>query len=120
MQRILTKNFSSVEIDSDGGFRIRFGSTACFISIGTFGEDDTVVSIKAPILFGVPTTDEVYRWAATEGQAFVFGSASVFEDEDGTVVVGFHHSVLGTYLDEDELMHALLWPSPSTADRSDE
>lgn len=119
VQRILTKNLNAVQIDEDGDYRIRYGSTACFISVSDWGDGDTLVKLNALILSDIPTNPEVYRWAATEGQNYFFGSTAVIEQGQGTLGLLFSHTLLGTYLDEGELMTAL-GGIVTTADKLDD
>lgn len=120
VQRILTKNLNSVEVGEDGEYRVRMGSTACFVRIREWRDGkDTLVQLTAPLLFDVPPSPEVFHWAATEGQNFVFGATAVIEENDGTLSLIFSHSLLGTYLDEEELMTGLIGVV-GTVDRLDD
>jgi len=107
VQRILTKNLGSVEVDQDGDFLIREGSTAVVVRV-TDWLDDTLVFLVVPMLHGVPATPELFRWVATDGQGFLFGNSRAYEKGDGTVDLTLEHTLLGTYLDESELMVALI------------
>ena len=61
------------------------------------------------ILATVASTPEFYRWAATEGQKFLFGTVTVVDNEDGTeCFVAFDHTLLADYLDPDELVQAVV------------
>jgi hypothetical protein len=105
VQRYLSE-FVRFEVDSEGRYTFRYGSTRVFVEVRDFGDGDTLVSINMPLLLGVSPTAELYREVATS--SFKFGALTVLEpDEDGTVMVLFHHTLLGTYLDPDELRHAI-------------
>lgn len=119
VQRILTKNLNSVEVDEDGDFRVRYGSTACSVAVSEWGDDGSVVKLYAPILFDAVESADLYKWAATDGQMYFFGGAVVQADDKGILYVGFRHTLLGTYLDEDELMSALIGVV-TTADELDD
>lgn len=69
------------------------------------GEPRTVVRVFAPILRGVPPTPALYEYLARETPRTWFGSIVVDEDKmtPGTVILTFGHSLLGDYLDEQEL-----------------
>ena len=70
-----------------------------------FGETESIVNIFAPTNRGIPETAELYKYIATRPR-FYFGALSA-STKDGMVNVAFHHSLLGEYLDADELRAAL-------------
>jgi hypothetical protein len=90
-------------------------STAVRVSVAEWGESSdgdprTVVEISAPVLFKVKPTPKLFEWVAREGGNYWFGHLSVLDsaDDPGTVMILMRHSLLGDYLDEQELMHALM------------
>jgi len=99
-------------------------STVVRVSVHDWGENSdgdprTVVEIKAPVLFKVKPTPKLFEWVAREGGDYWFGHLSVHDDDSGTVTIMMRHSLLGDYLDEPELMHALMGVL-HTADRLDD
>ena len=110
VQRILAKNFS-VRLGGDGGYFLDGGSTTCKVSCQQFGPaeaESVLVLLETPILYEVPITDELCRWIALEGTLWYFGTPLIFPDEegkDGNLYVD--HSLLGTFLDSDELKIAV-------------
>lgn len=105
------------EVDNQGRYTFRYGSTRMFISVEPLGEEDSVVQIVCPLLFRVTPTPELYRYVATT--SYKFGALSVLDpDEDGTVMVLFDHTLLATYLDAEELKRAVAMMANS-ADRLD-
>ena len=118
VQRILAQSFST-RLGTDDDFFIDRGSTSCRVSCESWiairdsdGEptDDhhVLVNLRAPVLFDVPITDELCRWIALEGTLWYFGTPVIFPDEegkDGNLYVD--HSLLGTFLDSDELKIAV-------------
>ena len=86
-------------------------------------EDQVFVNVSAPLLRGLSLTPELYRWVATEGTTYDVGCVQLYEvDEDGGSQTGFlrfAYTLLGDYLDEDELGTAL-WTVLFTADRLDD
>ena len=130
VQRILAQNFST-RLGKDGEFLIDRGSTTCRVECASWiavldsdGErtDDhhVLVNLRAPVLFNVPITDELCRWIALEGSLWYFGNPVLFADEagkDGSLYID--HSLLGDFLDSDELklaVHSVL----GRADRLDD
>ena len=65
-------------------------------------------------------TEDLYHWAAVDGQQFRLGTVTVLDEKDaGTCFIQFDHTIMGDYLDPAELataVGAVLW----TADDLDE
>jgi len=73
------------------------------------GDPATLVRLSCPILWEVEPTPALYEWVAREGGNFFFGH--VYADDDsssaGKLFLGMSHTLLGDYLDEEELSSAL-------------
>ena len=64
--------------------------------------------IWAPLGRDVKPSEDLYHWAATDGQQFRLGTVSVIDNkETGTCFLQFDHTILGNYLDPDELVTAV-------------
>lgn len=119
VQRILTEEFGTVSIDRDGDFSVTYGSAMAFITFADL-EQFVVVEIAAYVLSDVPVTPELLRYAALEG-GHVFGHMSVLVDDGGdTGTLVFSHTLLGDFLDKDELLLALEWVAGTADDVDDE
>ena len=86
-------------------------------------EDQVFVHVSSPLLRGLTLTPELYRWVATEGATYDIGCVQLYEinNEDGSQsgFLRFAYTLLGDYLDEDELGTAL-WTVLFTADNLDD
>ena len=103
VQQYLT-TLGTVTIDSDGDFSLRHESARIFVSVGEFGDDNTVVEIFALVLQEVPLTPALYEYVATQN-TYRFGKLSVAKAQDGVsgrLMLG--HSLLGNTLDQEELV----------------
>ena len=124
VQRMLVEGFGDVILTKDG-FSVERGSTRVSIEVKDWGKDSkgdpsSIVRVWAPLVRQLKPTPEFYRWAAVDGSRFLFGSVTVLENEEGTeCLVVFDHSVLGDYLDMDELCGAVAVIA-STADDLDD
>ena len=113
VQRMLVEGFGDVILSKDGSFAVTRGSTRVNIEIRDWGKDakgdpSTIVRVWAIVARGVKPTPEFYRWAAVDGSRFMFGSVTVLENEDASECrVFFDHTLLGDYLDMDELCGAV-------------
>ena len=73
------------------------------------GEPETLVVITSMILRGVKPSLALYEWVARKGGSKWFGHVEVYDDDDepGAVWLLCSHTLLGDYLDEKELQHAM-------------
>lgn len=118
VQHYLTKN-GRVEIDEDGDFTFRAGSSRVFIRVLDWGDSDTVVSVWSVVAGEVPVTPALFEFVATTTDDYMMGHLGCQVVDDGTALVTFNHRILGNVLDEEELMHAAIAVA-STADRIDD
>ena len=113
VQRILVDAFNDVRLRKSGGFMLEVGSTAAFVEIQAWtpdkdGNPRSLVYIWAPLGRDVKPTEELFHWAAVDGQQFRLGTVTVIENkEDGTCFLQFDHTILGDYLDPAELVTAV-------------
>jgi hypothetical protein len=128
VQRILTGPMQlNVQVRGDT-MAIHFADTSTQVTfhVSELGKDRdgnprTVVRVSAPILWGVAPTPALYEWIAREGGNYVFGHVAAFNDgsEPGKVFLLMTHTLLGDYLDEDELA-AAMWAVLGSADDLDD
>lgn len=123
VQRILVGEFE-VTLTKDGGFRVDLGSTAVFITVKEWTPDNdgnprSIVRVSAPLGRKVAATPELFRWAAIDGRARLFGGVTVFEEEGGTLFLVYDHTLLGDFIDPAEMITAV-YAIGSTADEFDE
>ena len=107
VQRFLSDLVSNIGIDNNGKFTFRHGSARLFIDVRAHGKDDgsTLVTITCPLVFSVPRSPELYRFIAT-GSTYYFGHLRAV-DVDAGVTVAYEHTLLGDYLDPEELKWAV-------------
>jgi hypothetical protein len=128
IQRILTGPMG-LRVQLDGqmltvGFADSSTEVRMFVldwGTGKDGEPRTLVRLSAPILWGVRPSPALFEWIAKEGGQYFFGHVSVTDDpsEPGNLFVFMSHTLLGDYLDEDELA-AAMWGVLGTADDLDD
>jgi hypothetical protein len=108
--------------------RVSFADSSTSVAIAVFdwgagrdGEPRSLVRLSAPILFGVPASPALYEWIAKEGGKYFFGHVLASEDSDdpGKLFVMMTHTLLGDYLDEEELA-AAMWGVLGSADDLDD
>ena len=85
------------------------------------GDPSSLVQISCPILWEVTPTPELYEWIARQGGNYFFGHVTAHDDSSnpGKVFLLMSHTLLGDYLDEDELSSAM-YAMLGTADKLDD
>lgn len=112
VHQILTDHFSNVETYSANGYTLRKGSARAFVEIDSSAENSytdapTFVRITVPLLQQVSETPELHRHIAFGADTHRFGTLALKADEQHGTCIFFCHTLLGDYLDDDELGHAL-------------
>lgn len=122
VQRLLADEFGTVKVDRDGDFVVQHESAVLFIRVYPVNDKpdaDIVVRAFSPMIVNVPLTTDLYRWVATLGQEFFFGSCRIVEESDGkTGRVEFCYSIVGNDLDPNEIQN-LVYRSIFTANSLD-
>lgn len=85
------------------------------------GDPSTLIGVSAPLLWEVEPTPAVFEWIAREGGKFYFGHVTAYDDSTapGKLFLLMSHTLLGDYLDEEELSSAL-YAMLGTADKLDD
>jgi T3SS (YopN, CesT) and YbjN peptide-binding chaperone 1 len=92
----------------DGSFTFQSGSARVFVRCLRWGKNSTLVNVYAPVLYEVTPSPELYEHIATHADDYVFGHLSAAPQTEGTVTVMFTHTLLGDFLDPDELKQAVV------------
>jgi hypothetical protein len=73
------------------------------------GEPRSLVRISSPILRGVKPAPALYEYIVREAPRLWFGNIAVWDDEEtpGLLSLTLGHTLLGDYLDEEELKSAM-------------
>ena len=93
-------------LDEDGDLSLQSGSARVFVRVNAMGDDQSIVESCCYALSKVTGTPALYEYVATKNNyRFCKLSLVVMDDGTGRVMVG--HTLLGTYLDPDELLIAV-------------
>lgn len=109
VQQYLTRNFGDVNIHADGNYSLRNGSTRLFVSIRTFEEEaspSTWVILQIPVLCRIQESPAVFEYVALHCDDYIVGHLGVRRTDDGLIIT-CTHTLLGDYLDEEELVRAV-------------
>ncbi|GAA4758929.1 T3SS (YopN, CesT) and YbjN peptide-binding chaperone 1 [Gordonia alkaliphila] len=105
VQRILAENLNGVEL-TEAGFTVRNGTTRAFITCSERDNGNrTYVRVQVPLLMQVRPSPELFEYIAFHAAEYMFGTVHLMQPaDDGTSILMFEHTLLGDYLDEEELL----------------
>jgi hypothetical protein len=106
------------DVNEWGEINFRWGSAHVFVRCSSFGDDESVVFISIPLLYYLQPSPDLFRYVAMHADDWYFGHLSVSEKE-GKLTLWLTHSLLGDYLDVEELKTAVATMA-KTADRLDD
>jgi len=128
VQRILTGPMG-LRISLQGNsIAVTFSDSSTRVNVGIqdygvnkAGDPSSLVQLSAPILWEVDPTPALYEWIAREGGKYYFGHVTAYDDTTapGKLFLMMSHTLLGDYLDEEEL-HWALYAILGTADKLDD
>ena len=108
VQQYLTHSLGTVNIDSDGDFSLRYGSARVFLRVYTHeASNNTLINLFVPVLMGVKETPQVFEYVALHADDYIFGHLNAVRTDDGLRIF-LNHCLLGDYLDEQELVSAVV------------
>jgi hypothetical protein len=107
VQQYLTNNFGDVNIDKDSNFSLRHGSARIFVRTQARDDADfTWIKLDIPLLLEVKETPQVFEHIALHSDDYMFGHLNAMRGDDGLMIM-LSHTLLGDYLDEQELLRAV-------------
>jgi len=110
-----------VTTTDEGILRFPFGSTQISVS-GSAGpsQQTTFVEIRSYVADSVPVTDELLRWLPSTSNGLALGHVTLeFAADPGFATLEVRHTLLGDYLELDEMRLALSLVA-TEADRLDD
>lgn len=108
VEKILTEHFGAFTVDPDGDVHVDYESVRVFVCPRDWKQAKSVVSIFSVTNVGVPVSGDLTLFLARENLSLLFGHFSLRAEEGAaTGDVWFGHTLLGDFLDPDELVTAL-------------
>lgn len=104
VQRYLA-SATAVEVTQDGQMTFRHGSARFFIRVAEHA-DSVMIWVFSPLAFKIPPSPEVFKFVALHSDDYIFGHMSAVETDEG-VRIDLTHTLLGDFLDEEELHWAV-------------
>ncbi|MGC9356970.1 MAG: T3SS (YopN, CesT) and YbjN peptide-binding chaperone 1 [Anaerolineae bacterium] len=96
-------------------FLLRAGSTLTHVAVTPWGDDDSVVLVRAYVVYGAELAPDLLKFLLQENHRMRFGAFGI--DNDGDIF--FEHSIVGSTCDKGELKASVLAVG-QTADNYDE
>ena len=107
VERYVADLIGPYDVNQFDEINFRWGSAHVFVRCSPFGDDESVVFISIPLLFGLEPSQELFRHVGLHADDWHFGHLSLTETDDGDYKLWFTHSLLGDYLDVEELKTAV-------------
>jgi hypothetical protein len=106
IQKQLQSIFGEVSLTADGVFKFPFESTVGFGEVHDMGDGLFILNVFAPVLLGVPITNELAHYVATEDHDI--GNLRLTPDSDGrTGNLFFQYRLVANDVDPSELRQAV-------------
>jgi hypothetical protein len=108
VQSILSSELGSVNVDADGNLKLTYESTALLITTFEFGvkSDQTVIEITGFVSIDTPASPKLYKYLNDQNAALHFGALHHGQGTDSSMIL-LKYSILGDYLDPEELLNAV-------------
>lgn len=123
VQQELTKLVGRLQIDEDGDYTFTYDSARIFVGVRANelkqGVQSTLVKVFSVTNVDVPVSPELYRHLALRSADYLFGGLCAVE-YGTTARVIFRHTLLGDYLDPDEISAAVIMVAFTADDLDDE
>lgn len=102
------RQHGEVTLHSDGQISVRHGSAEIFVDVDDLGQDHTWITMRSPLLTGVPRSPALLEYVATNASSRGYGTLSLIpEDDPSLTTVVLSCGLLATGFDDDELEVAL-------------
>ena len=105
VQAILSTELGSVRVSADGQIKITYESTIVTIAVEDFGDDETIVVITAMVTSETKETPALYKFINDTNTNLRFGSLQFLPGNPSIMIL--QYTILGDYLDPEELLNAV-------------
>jgi hypothetical protein len=121
VQRILSDFLNDVRLTDDGGYLVPYDSTMVVVRPREISGERTTVTVYGLCNQNVPVSPALYEWVARNTDAYIFGHLAMYvDDETQMASITFTHTLLGDYLDPEELRNTVGAIASTSNDLDDE
>ena len=109
VQSILSTQLGSVKVAANGSIHINYESTSIQIVVEQYGDssEETVVEISGYLSFDTPASPKLYKWINDRNASIKFGTVFHLDASKGETITLLQYSLLGDFLDPEELLNAV-------------
>jgi hypothetical protein len=104
---IMSNMVDNVQLNPGGDLSFEYETAKVIVNVSPFGDDSTVINIFAFTNAGIDASPELYEYVARRSGDWVFGALSVLDEDDGNVALILRQTLLGDFLDSEELSAAV-------------
>lgn len=105
VQSILTTELGSVRVAADNQIRINYESTLVTVAVEDYGKDETIVVLTAIVTTETKESPALYKYLNDTNSALRFGSLQYLREKPSVLIL--QYTILGDFLDPEELLNAL-------------
>lgn len=95
-----------VELGAGGQLSFVHEGSRVFVDVRSWGDNSSLVQVYSVTNVELTPTPELYEYVALHSDDWIFGHLGMAVNE-GNAIVHFSHTLLGDFLDEDELRTAV-------------
>ena len=105
VQSILTTELGSVRVAADNEIKITYESTLVTVAVEDYGNNETIVVLTAIVTSETKETPALYKYLNDTNAGLRFGSLQYLPGKTSFLIL--QYSILGDFLDPEELLNAL-------------
>ena len=105
VQSILTTELGSVRVAADNQIKITYESTLVTVAVEDYGNNETIVVLTAIVTSETKETPALYKYLNDTNAGLRFGSLQYLPGKTSVLIL--QYSILGDFLDPEELLNAL-------------
>jgi hypothetical protein len=105
VQSILTTELGSVRVGADNQIKINYESTLVTVEVEDYGNDETIVVLTAIVSTETKESPALYKYLNDTNSGLRFGSLQFLNGSPSVLIL--QYSILGDFLDPEELLNAL-------------
>src|SRR5262245_53702902 len=119
---IMSELVGGLQLNPGGDLSFTYETVTVYVNVRPFGDESTVVNVFSFTNAGLGPSTELYEFIARHSGDFVFGHLAIL-DQDGSedeIVLVFRQTLLGDYLDAEELAAAVAAVAATADDIDDQ
>jgi Putative bacterial sensory transduction regulator len=118
---IMSELVGGLQLNPGGDLSFRYETVKVFVNVRPLGDDSTVVNVFSITNAELTPSPELFEFVARHSDDWMFGHLALLDEGENSTEVAlvFRHTLLGDYLDPEELAAAVAAVA-TTADTIDD